>query len=178
VSSLVINMGFGLAGGLIGMSVVSRFGSRRVTLVGFTIQAAALFTLAAIGVPSSALVLVAVAMLAAFIFAQAGGPGANLMNFATLSYPTRLRGIGVGFNQGTLRAFSVLSLLGFPILTASAGHGRVLDRRLRAPARRDLAGARTAGIRRARTLRRQEFAVAAHGGLIWYPGDVLITQEL
>jgi predicted MFS family arabinose efflux permease len=123
VSSLVINMGFGLAGGLIGMSVVSRFGSRRVTLAGFVIQAAALFTLAAIGVPSSALVLVAVAMLAAFIFAQAGGPGANLMNFATLSYPTRLRGIGVGFNQGTLRAFSVLSLLGFPILTAQLGTG-------------------------------------------------------
>ncbi|PWH07877.1 MFS transporter [Brachybacterium endophyticum] len=123
VSSLVINLGFGLAGGLLGMGVVSRFGSRKVTLVGFTIQAAALFTLAAIGVPSSALVLVAVAMLAAFIFAQAGGPGANLMNFATLSYPTRLRGIGVGFNQGTLRAFSVLSLLGFPILASSLGTG-------------------------------------------------------
>lgn len=123
LASLTINLVFGLAGGLLGMSLVSRFGSRRMTLAGFTIQAAALLTLAILGVPSSALVLVAVAMLAAFIFAQAGGPGANLMNFATLSYPTRLRGIGVGFNQGTLRTFSIISLLTFPILAAQLGTG-------------------------------------------------------
>ncbi|GAB2538663.1 MFS transporter [Brachybacterium huguangmaarense] len=123
LASLTINLVFGLAGGLVGMSLVSRFGSRRMTMAGFTIQAAALPTLAILGVPSSALVLVAVAMLAAFIFAQAGGPGANLMNFATLSYPTRLRGIGVGFNQGTLRTFSIISLLTFPILAAQLGTG-------------------------------------------------------
>ena len=60
-------------------------------------------------------------MLAAFVFAQAGGPGANLMNYATLSYPTRLRGIGIGFNQSVLRAFSIVSLIMFPILAASMG---------------------------------------------------------
>jgi hypothetical protein len=91
--------------------------------VGFLLQGTALLTLAIIGVPQNALVIVAVAMLAVFIFAQAGGPGANLMNFATLSYPTRLRGIGVGFNQGTLRAFSIVSLLCFPILAAALGTG-------------------------------------------------------
>lgn len=123
LSSLVVNLVFGLLGGLLGMSVVNVLGSRKVTLVGFAIQAAALVVLAVIGVPHNALVIVAVAMLAAFIFAQAGGPGANLMNFATLSYPTRLRGIGVGFNQGTLRAFSIVSLLAFPVLSASLGTG-------------------------------------------------------
>lgn len=76
-----------------------------------------------VGIPTGALVLVSVAMLAAFVFAQAGGPGANLMNYATLSYPTRLRGIGIGFNQSVLRAFSIVSLIMFPILAGSMGTG-------------------------------------------------------
>ncbi len=123
LSALVVNLCFGLAGGLLAIVVIERFGSRRVTLVGFALQAAALLVLAVLGVPSSALVLIAVTMIAVFMFAQGFGPGANLMNYATLSYPTRLRGIGVGFNQGTLRAFSIVSLLTFPILTTSLGTG-------------------------------------------------------
>ncbi|WP_229663884.1 MFS transporter [Brevibacterium sediminis] len=123
IASLVINLGFGTLGGLLGMSIVNRFGTRRITLFGFVIQALALGTLAIVGIPNGALVLVAVAMLAAFVFAQAGGPGANLMNYATLSYPTRLRGIGIGFNQSVLRAFSIVSLIMFPILAASLGTG-------------------------------------------------------
>ncbi|MDN6605286.1 MFS transporter [Brevibacterium sp.] len=123
IASLVINLGFGAIGGLLGMSIVNRFGTRRITLVGFAIQAAALALLAIVGIPTGALVLVSVAMLAAFVFAQAGGPGANLMNYATLSYPTRLRGIGIGFNQSVLRAFSIVSLIMFPILAGSMGTG-------------------------------------------------------
>ena len=123
VSSLIINLGFGTIGGLLGMSIVNRFGTRRLTLYGFAIQAASLGLLAVVGIPNGALVLVSVAMLSAFVFAQAGGPGANLMNYATLSYPTRLRGIGIGFNQSVLRAFSIVSLIMFPILAASLGTG-------------------------------------------------------
>lgn len=123
IASLVINLGFGAIGGLLGMSIVNRFGTRRITLVGFVIQAVALALLAIVGIPTGALVLVSVAMLAAFVFAQAGGPGANLMNYATLSYPTRLRGIGIGFNQSVLRAFSIVSLIMFPILAGSMGTG-------------------------------------------------------
>ncbi|WP_166970944.1 MFS transporter [Brevibacterium atlanticum] len=123
VSSLIINLGFGALGGLLGMSIVNRFGTRKITFIGFVIQALALGLLAIVGIPNGALVLVSVAMLAAFVFAQAGGPGANLMNYATLSYPTRLRGIGIGFNQSVLRAFSIVSLIMFPILAASLGTG-------------------------------------------------------
>ncbi|GAA1940959.1 MFS transporter [Brevibacterium antiquum] len=123
IASLVINLGFGAIGGLLGMSIINRFGTRRITLVGFVIQAVALALLAIVGIPTGALVLVSVAMLAAFVFAQAGGPGANLMNYATLSYPTRLRGIGIGFNQSVLRAFSIVSLIMFPILAGSMGTG-------------------------------------------------------
>ncbi|WP_181275582.1 MFS transporter [Brevibacterium oceani] len=123
VSSLIINLGFGALGGLLGMSIVNRFGTRKITFIGFVVQAVALGLLALVGIPNGALVLVSVAMLAAFVFAQAGGPGANLMNYATLSYPTRLRGIGIGFNQSVLRAFSIVSLIMFPILAASLGTG-------------------------------------------------------
>jgi MFS family permease len=123
VSSLIINLGFGTIGGLLGMSIVNRFGTRKITLIGFSIQAVSLALLAVVGIPNGALVLVSVAMLSAFVFAQAGGPGANLMNYATLSYPTQLRGIGIGFNQSVLRAFSIVSLIMFPILAASMGTG-------------------------------------------------------
>lgn len=119
VSALVINLVFGAVGGIVSVISVNRAGARRLTLIGFAVQAASLFVLAAVGVPSGALVIVALAMLAAFVFAQAFGPGANLMSYATLSYPTRLRGVGVGFNQAVQRSFSILSLLLFPVLAAA-----------------------------------------------------------
>jgi len=119
VSALVINLVFGAVGGILSVVTVNRAGARRLTLLGFVVQAASLFVLAAVGVPTGALVVVALAMLAAFVFAQSLGPGANLMSYATLSYPTRLRGVGVGFNQAVQRSFSILSLLFFPVLAAA-----------------------------------------------------------
>ncbi|WGW10470.1 MFS transporter [Saxibacter everestensis] len=121
LSSLVINLAFGVGGGLIGMSLVTRLGSRKLALIGFAVQTASLLALAILGIPSGALVIIAVLMLALFIFFQAFGPGAQLMSYATLSYPTSLRGVAVGFNQGVLRSFSIVSLIGFPILSASLG---------------------------------------------------------
>jgi hypothetical protein len=46
------------------------------------------------------------------------------MTFASLSYPTSLRGVGVGFNQTLMRASSTASLFLFPVL-AAALHTRV-----------------------------------------------------
>ncbi len=123
VSSLVINLGFGVGGGLLGVALVSKAGSRRLALVGFSLQAASLLVMALIGTPSGPLVMVAVAMLALFIFAQAAGPGAQLMSYATLSYPTSLRGTGVGFNEGVKRVFSIVSLIFFPVLATSLSTG-------------------------------------------------------
>jgi hypothetical protein len=90
-------------------------------LIGFSVQAASLIVLALLGIPEGALVLIAVLMLALFIFFQALGPGAQLMSYATLSYPTSIRGVGVGFNQSMLRAFSIVSLITFPVLSTSVG---------------------------------------------------------
>jgi MFS family permease len=123
ISSLVINLCFGAVGGFVCAGIVDRLGSRRVTLIGFVVQAVALAILAAVGVPAGGLVIVSIAMLAVFIFMQAAGPGTNLMNYATLSYPARLRGIGIGFNQAVLRTFSVVSLIFFPVVSAALSMG-------------------------------------------------------
>lgn len=123
LSALVINLAFGVGGGLAGVALVSSWGSRRLALIGFSVQAVALLFLALLGIPSGALVIFAVLLLAAFIFFQAFGPGAQLMTYATLSYPTSLRGVGVGFNQAVLRSFSIVSLVAFPVLSAAIGTG-------------------------------------------------------
>ncbi|MFC7620942.1 MFS transporter [Microlunatus sp. GCM10028923] len=122
-SSLVINLLFGVGGGLVGVALVSKAGSRRLALIGFALQAVALLILAVVGIPTGPLIAIAVGMLALFIFAQAGGPGAQLMSYATLSYPTSLRGTGVGFNEAVKRVFSVISLFFFPILAGALQSG-------------------------------------------------------
>ena len=43
------------------------------------------------------------------------------MTFASLSYPTSLRGVGVGFNQTLMRSSSTVSLFLFPVLSAALG---------------------------------------------------------
>lgn len=123
VSSLAINLGFGVGGGLLGVALVSRVGARWLTIVGFGLQGVSLVVLAVIGIPTGPLLVVAVLMLALFIFAQAGGPGATHMAYATLSYPTSLRGAGVGFTEGVKRGFSIVSLFFFPILAGSMQSG-------------------------------------------------------
>ncbi|WP_161606257.1 MFS transporter [Microlunatus speluncae] len=121
--SLVINLVFGVGGGLVGVALVSRAGSRRLALAGFGLQGAALLILAWVGIPTGPLIAIAVLMLAVFIFAQAGGPGAQLMAYATLSYPSSLRGTGVGFNEAVKRVFSIVSLFFFPILAGALNTG-------------------------------------------------------
>jgi len=123
LSALVINLGFGAVGGILGVRIVNKVGARKLTILGFAIQATSLLILAFVGIPSGALVIISIAMLAMFVFAQAGGPGANLMSYATLSYPTRLRGVGVGFNEAVKRVFSIASLVFFPVLAASLSTG-------------------------------------------------------
>lgn len=123
VSSLVINLCFGVGGGLIGVATVSRLGSRKLTMIGFALQTTALLVLALTGAPTGVLVYLSLAMLALFILAQSAGPGAQLMSYATLSYPTSLRGVGVGLNEGVKRAFSIISLITFPMLAASLNSG-------------------------------------------------------
>jgi MFS family permease len=118
--SLALNLLFAFVGGILAVRLVPRFGAWRMSLAGYSCQLAALLGLALIGRPDGAGEgIAAVAMLALFLFGQGFGPGAHTMTFASLSYPTSLRGVGVGLNQTLMRGSSTLSLFLFPLLVAA-----------------------------------------------------------
>ncbi|KAA6129661.1 MFS transporter [Cupriavidus cauae] len=118
--SLALNLLFAFVGGLIGVRLVPRVGAWKLTVVGYAFQLAALVGLALVGKPDGVSeVVAAIALLAVFLLGQGFGPGAHTMTYASLSYPTSLRGVGVGFNQTLMRASSTLSLFLFPVLAAA-----------------------------------------------------------
>ncbi|WP_460906545.1 MFS transporter [Paraburkholderia jirisanensis] len=125
LASLVLNLGFAFVGGVIAVRTVPKTGAWKPTVLGYTFQLVALIGLAMVGKPAGGMqVALAVALLGAFLLGQGFGPGSHSMTFASLSYPTSLRGVGVGFNQTLMRASSTASLFLFPVL-AAALHTRV-----------------------------------------------------
>jgi MFS family permease len=122
VASLVLNLAFAFVGGLIGVRAAPTVGAWKLTALGVALQFASLIGLALIGRPSgTALVVAAILLLGGYLFGQGFGPGAHSMTFASLSYPTSLRGIGVGFNQTLMRSSSTVSLFLFPVLAGALG---------------------------------------------------------
>ncbi|WP_321845680.1 MFS transporter [Paraburkholderia bannensis] len=122
VASLLLNLLFAFVGGLIGVRTAPTVGAWKMTVLGHTLQVVALVGLALIGHPSSgAFVALAILLLGAYLFGQGFGPGSHSMTYASLSYPTSLRGIGVGFNQTLVRSASTVSLFLFPVLAAALG---------------------------------------------------------
>jgi MFS family permease len=120
LASLTLNLCFAFVGGLIAVRIVPAVGAWKLTVFGYALQLIALLGLAAVGRPSSVPeVVAAVALLALFLLGQGIGPGSHTMTFASLSYPTSLRGVGVGFNQTLMRASSAASLFLFPVLAAA-----------------------------------------------------------
>ncbi|VEC01046.1 Inner membrane metabolite transport protein ydjE [Cedecea lapagei] len=118
--SLALNLLFAFVGGILAVRLVPYLGAWKMSLAGYSCQLIALLGLALIGRPEGgAEGVAAVAMLALFLFGQGFGPGAHTMTFASLSYPTSLRGVGVGLNQTLMRGSSTLSLFLFPLLVAS-----------------------------------------------------------
>jgi hypothetical protein len=122
LASLALNLAFAFVGGLIAVRTVPKTGAWKPTVLGYAFQLVALIGLAMVGKPAGGVqVVVAVALLGAFLLGQGFGPGSHSMTFASLSYPTSLRGVGVGFNQTLMRASSTVSLFLFPVLAAALG---------------------------------------------------------
>lgn len=120
--SLALNLLFAFVGGLLAVRLVPRLGAWRMTVAGYGCQFVALLGLALVGRPDDGTqAAVSVAMLALFLLGQGFGPGSHTMTFASLSYPTSLRGVGVGMNQTLMRGSSTLSLFLFPLLSAALG---------------------------------------------------------
>lgn len=121
-ASLGLNALFAFTGGLLGMRLAWKFPSRHVAIAGFALQFIALISLALIGHPDAILgVVVAVLMLGLWLFAEGFGPGAQMMIYPALSYPTHIRATGVGFGRSLSGIGSALALFILPILQASYG---------------------------------------------------------
>ena len=122
LASLVLNLAFAFVGGLISVRIVPRVGAWKLTVIGYVMQLIALVGLAVVGRPHGAeTVAFAIGFLALFLLGQGIGPGSHSMTFASLSYPTSIRGLGVGFNQTLMRTSSTASLFLFPVLAAALG---------------------------------------------------------
>ncbi|KAB8313104.1 MFS transporter [Erwinia endophytica] len=118
--SLALNLLFAFVGGVLAVRLVPRFGAWKMTVLGYGVQFVALTGLALVGKPADGgQAAISIAMLALFLLGQGFGPGSHTMTFASLSYPTSLRGVGVGFNQTLMRGSSTVSLFLFPLLAAA-----------------------------------------------------------
>ncbi|MGK8891820.1 MFS transporter [Burkholderia gladioli] len=121
-ASLALNLLFALTGGLLGMRLAYRRPSRQVAIAGFALQFVSLVALTLLGHPQGALGIgLALAMLGAWLFAEGFGPGAQMMVYPALSYPTAIRGTGVGFGRALAGLGSALALFVLPILKARYG---------------------------------------------------------
>ena len=121
-ASLGLNALFAFTGGLLGMRLAWKYPSRHVAIAGFALQFLALIALALIGHPAATVgVVLAILMLGLWLFAEGFGPGAQMMIYPALSYPTHIRATGVGFGRSLSGLGSALALFVLPILQARFG---------------------------------------------------------
>lgn len=122
VISIILNLVVAFPGGLLGVRLARSVRSRPILLAGYIMQVVGVGLLAMTGVPHGTLgVIAALAGFAAFLFAQGFGPGCQLMVYPTLSFPTELRGMGIGVARLVSGVGGTLVLLSFPWLNAHLG---------------------------------------------------------
>ncbi|RUT24898.1 MFS transporter [Asaia sp. W19] len=120
--SILLNLVFALTGGLLGVRLTRSFGSRPITLAGYAMQVVGIALLAVIGTPHSyAGIWLVMTGFALFLFAQGFGPGCQQMVYPTLSYPTELRGTGIGFTNFIAGFGGTLTMWALPGLYTSLG---------------------------------------------------------
>ena len=124
---LIYNAIFGVAGGFVAVTLASRIGVRKLAIVGFVITTASMVLVSLLGrdlFPGS--IWAAAVCLGVFIFGHAAGPGTQGVVIATMSYPTSIRGAGVGFIQVGNRIGGAIGLVFWPVLTAALGLNALL----------------------------------------------------
>lgn len=121
-ASLALNVLFAFTGGLLGMRLAYKCASRHVAIVGFVLQFLSLVVLALLGHPHEALgVGLAILMLGAWLFSEGFGPGAQMMVYPALAYPTAIRGTGIGFGRALSGLGQAIALFVLPVLNARLG---------------------------------------------------------
>jgi predicted MFS family arabinose efflux permease len=92
---------------------VRKMGSRRQSLIGFTLVFISLLCLGYLGKDNPVLALI---LLGLIIFFHSAGPGGLGMTIATLSYPPSIRPAGVGFARAIMRTGAIAGLIFWPIV--------------------------------------------------------------
>lgn len=119
---LIFNIIFGVAGGIVAVTLASRVGIRRLAMYGFALTTISVLIVNVLGgAPFPGAIWCACLFLGIFIFGHAAGPGTQGVVLATMSYPTSIRGAGVGFAQIGNRSGGALGLVFWPVLTAAIG---------------------------------------------------------
>ncbi|MCI2418141.1 MFS transporter [Saccharopolyspora sp. K220] len=122
VGPLVFNLIFGVGGGALGVLLAPKVGVRRLALFGFCGTFTSLLVVNFFGEePFSGAIWIAALFLGMFILSHASGPGTQGVVLATMSYPTSIRGAGVGFAQIGNRVGGTAGLVVWPVLTAAYG---------------------------------------------------------
>ena len=127
IGPLVFNIVFGVTGGLVAVGLASKVGIRRLAMFGFCLTTTSVLLVNVFGKePFPGAVWVACLFLGLFMFGHAVGPGTQGVVLATMSYPTSIRGAGVGFAQIGNRTGGTLGLVFWPVLTAAFGLNALL----------------------------------------------------
>ena len=114
---------FGIVGGFSGAFATAALGVRRLAIIGYTLVIVSLLAISLGGkMPISATVI----LIGLFILGHSFGPGSQGMTMATLSFPTRIRGVGTGWAQAMVRVGSILGFYFFPLVVARVGLTRML----------------------------------------------------
>ncbi|MCF3948407.1 MFS transporter [Acidiphilium sp. AL] len=109
----------GIVGGGIQSKITQRVGTRRLSIVGYCITLACLILMGITNGHVSA--YFEAILMAVFIFGHSFGQGSQGQTMAALSYPTSIRGAGVGFVQAITRAGSIFGFFLFPLALAAFG---------------------------------------------------------
>ena len=110
---------FGLVGGIFGALWTPKQGMRRLAAASCI---GVIVSLVVIGIFRHSMpVYLTAAILGIFDLIHGFGPAIQGMGMASLSYPTEIRGIGIGWTQSAVRIGSIIGFYVFPLLMAVIG---------------------------------------------------------
>lgn len=123
LGTIVINL-FGVLGGTTQPFLTQKWGLRKLAITGYCIVAGCMLLLGVVGeaVPG----VVAALLVGVLIFGHSFGPGAQGKTMAALSYPTEMRGIGMGWAESMSRIGTILGFYVFPLIMAVAGLSKTM----------------------------------------------------
>jgi MFS family permease len=110
---------FGMIGGFSAVWNTTRLGTWKMTVIGLTLVciSAVSFWLGGSKLP----IPIQVLLVGTFIIGHSFGPAANSNTMAALGFPTRMRGMAVGWSHSMIRVGSIVGFFFFPLVMARVG---------------------------------------------------------